>query len=182
MTIDWGAELDRVEQATKPMAEGPHTFRIVDAKPVTASTGNKMIKLTCKVEGGPDDGKLGYNNIVFTFDNPRALKMTLRRLRALGIDADLLRGEKPSIEQIAGKLMGRSAEGNVTHRQWNGETQDDIDFGAAGSGTPVIPAAPVVGGPAPVVAPAPTKEAAAPPAPVIPTEPTTPVAQSEESF
>lgn len=180
MSIDWGSELDRVEKATKPITEGVHSFRIVEAKPATASTGNKMIKLTCKVEGGPDDGKVSYTNIVFTFDNPRAMKMTLRRLASLGINPDTLKAENPSIEQIAGKLMGRKADGTVSHRMWNGEVQDDINFGV-GSSSPGVAAPPTIDGPGvpsiptpsvPDVAPAPAPAASeeAPPAPVIPSE------------
>jgi hypothetical protein len=143
--IDWNSELDKVDEATKPIAEGPASFRIVEAKPTKASSsGNPMIRLSAKVEGGPDDGKVAFVNLVFPFDNPRAMKMTLRRLTGLGISADLLKAENPSIEQIAAKLIGRLASGTVTHREWNGEVQNDVDFvgSAMPSGVPDAPSIP----------------------------------------
>lgn len=145
MTINWGSELDKVDEATKPIAEGPHTFRIVEAKPTKAtSSGNPMIRLSAKVEGGPDEGKIAYVNLVFPFDNPRAMKMTLRRLNGLGISAELLKAENPSIEQIAAKLIGRSSTGTVSHREWNGETQNDVDFMSSGGVPNVVPDAPSI--------------------------------------
>lgn len=159
--INWQSELDKVEEGTKPIAEGTHNFRIVEAKPTKASSsGNSMIRLSAKVEGGPDDGKIAFVNLVFPFDNPRAMKMTLRRLGGLGVSAELLKAENPSIEQIAAKLIGRLAGGTVTHREWNGELQNDVDF--MGSGTPSgVPSAPSVSQPTAPDVPA------APPTPVI---------------
>jgi hypothetical protein len=145
MTINWGSELDKVDEATKPIAEGAQNFRIVEAKPTKAtSSGNPMIRLSAKVDGGPDDGKIAYVNLVFPFDNPRAMKMTLRRLNGLGISAELLKAENPSIEQIAAKLIGRSASGTVTHREWNGEVQNDVDFMGGGNTPNVVPDAPSI--------------------------------------
>lgn len=144
MSIDWNSELNKVEEGTKPISEGPHSFRVVEAKPAkAASSGNPMIRISAKVEGGPDDGKVAYVNLVFPFDNARAMKMTLRRLNGLGISSELLKAENPSIEQIAAKLIGRLATGQVTHREWNGEVQNDVDF--MGSATPGgVPDAPAV--------------------------------------
>jgi len=145
MSINWGSELDKVDEATKPIAEGVHTFRIVEAKPTKASSsGNPMIRLSAKVEGGPDEGKVAFVNLVFPFDNPRAMKMTLRRLSGLGISAELLKAENPSIEQIAAKLIGRSSNGTVAHREWNGETQNDVDFMNTGAVPNVVPDAPSI--------------------------------------
>lgn len=143
--INWGSELDKVEEATKPIAAGTANFRIVEAKPTkAASSGSEMIRLQVKVEGGPDDGKTTFVNLVFGFDNPRAMKMTLKRLAGLGITAETLKAENPSIAQIAAKLIGRSATGTVTHREWNGEIQNDVDF-MSGSGTPSgVPDAPSI--------------------------------------
>lgn len=144
--MDWNTELDQVAEAIKPIAEGVHTFRIVSAKPTKAGSGNDMIRLECKVEGGPDNGRMGIVNIVFPFGNPRAVRMTMRRLAAFGITEEMLRAENPSIPQIAAKLIGVSAPGMVTHREWNNEVQNDIDFSTAvtggGAGIPPAPTVP----------------------------------------
>lgn len=168
MTINWSQELDRVHEATKPISVGTHQFRITEAKPTKSSAGAPMIRLVCRVDGGPDDGKTAYVNLVFTFDNPRAMKMTLRRLSGLGISEETLKAENLSIEQIAARLIGRSAAGKVEHRDWNGETQSDVDFMGAGS-TPGVVAPPVTA--APAATPSPAADVATPPTPVVDEKP-----------
>jgi len=46
--IDWNKELDKVDEATRPIAEGEHTFKIIDATATVSSTGNRMIRTTVK--------------------------------------------------------------------------------------------------------------------------------------
>jgi len=171
MAIDWNSELDKVAEATKPITPGVHSVTITQATPTLSSTGNQMINLVVRVEGGADDGKIAYPRVVFAFENPRAMKMTLRRLANLGISEQILRAEGPSIEQIAGRLIGRTVRGTVTHREYNGETQNEVDFldnsgagPATAAGVPNVAVPPV----APTVAAPPSVEAA-PPIPTIPT-------------
>jgi len=148
MSINWDEELKKAEEGSRPISIGTHNFKIVEAKPATASTGNQMIKMSMKAEGGPDNNKVGYLNLVFAFDNPRAMSMTVRRLKTLGIDETWLRSANPSLEQIAGRLIGRSCTGKVTHRDFNGAPQSDIDI-IPGTGPVGIPSAPTI--PAPVI-------------------------------
>jgi len=165
MSINWNEELKKVDEGTKPISQGDHDFRVMAASVATANTsGNKMIKLDVAVQGGPDNGKHAFVNIVFSFENPRAMKMTIRRLGSFGITPEFLSAQNPNLEQIAGMLIGRSVKGSVTHREWKGETQNDVDF--IGNGVPVNPGAlPSVPGvpniPAPVVPQMPIPPAAA---------------------
>lgn len=142
--IDWNKELDKVEEGTRPISEGEHTFKVIDTQAVVSSSGNRMIRSTVKVEEpDADAGKTAIVNLVFTFDNPRGMKMTLRRLKNLGISEETLKVEGLTIEQIAQRLTGQVALGKVTHREWNGEIQNDVDFVKAGvSGIPSAPSVP----------------------------------------
>ena len=169
--IDWNKELDKVDEATKPISEGAHTFTITTATPASSSNGNPMIRLIVSVLGGPDDGKIGYPNVVFAFENPRAMKMTMKRLTSLGISEQMLRAENLSVEQIAARLIGRTVTGTVSHRMYNGEVQSDVDFIG---GTPATaPGVPTVPNPAAAVPPvAPT--VATPPTPTNETTPPVP--------
>lgn len=180
--IDWNKELDKVDEATKPISEGAHTFTITSATPASSSNGNPMIRLIVSVTGGPDDGKIGYPNVVFAFENPRAMKMTMKRLTSLGISEQMLRAENLSVEQIAARLIGRTVTGTVSHRMYNGEIQSDVDFlggtPATAPGVPTVPnAAAAVPPVAPTVAtPPPNNEM--PPVPDIPQ----PAGVDEEPF
>jgi hypothetical protein len=139
--IDWNKELDKVDEATRPIAEGEHTFKIIDAQATVSSTGNRMIRTTVKVEEpDPDAGKTAIVNLVFTFDNPRGMKMTIRRLKNIGVSEESLKAENLTIEQIADRIKGQVAQGKVAHREWNGEMQNDVDFVKSGvSGVPSSP-------------------------------------------
>lgn len=142
--IDWNKELDKVEEAIKPIAEGEHTFRVLDATATVSSNGNRMIRTTVQVaEPDADAGKTAVTNLVFTFDNPRGMRMTLRRLAATGISQEVLKAENLTIEQIAVRLKGQTVLGKVSHREWNGEMQNDVEFVKSGGAGPNLPSAPV---------------------------------------
>jgi len=169
--IDWNKELDKVDEATRPIAEGEHTFKIIDATATVSSTGNRMIRTTVKVEEpDPDAGKTAIVNLVFTFDNPRGMKMTIRRLKNIGISEEQLKAENLTIEQIAQRITGQVAQGKVAHREWNGEMQNDVDFVKSGiSG--IASARPVPSSPTP---PAPSTPTTAPSTSPTPSTPPTP--------
>jgi hypothetical protein len=173
MAIDWNSELDKVEEANKPITPGVHNVTITQATTTNSSTGNQMINLVTRVEGGADDGKIAYPRIVFAFENPRAMRMTMRRLANLGISEQMLRVEGLSIEQIAGRLIGRTVRGTVTHETYQGEVQNRVDF--LDNNGPATPAGvPNVSAPVPPTAPTvatlpPTPSGETPPIPTIPT-------------
>jgi hypothetical protein len=168
--IDWNKELDKVDEATRPIAEGEHTFKIIDATATVSSTGNRMIRTTVKVEEpDPDAGKTAIVNLVFTFDNPRGMKMTIRRLKNIGVSEESLKAENLTIEQIAQRIVGQVAQGKVAHREWNGEMQNDVDFVKSGvSGVPSAPSPSLPTPPTPSAPPAPPTSDDTPPAPQLP--------------
>lgn len=175
MSVNWGEELDRVEEETKPIEEGEHMFKITGAQPTrAASSGNQMIKMVLVVDGGPDHGKTAYNNLVFPLGNPRAMKMTMKRLGALGFTKEALRVENPTVEQIAARIVGQTVKGVVSHREYKGEIQADVDFIDTPGGSvpaaprPGVPNVPTVPTPPTAPAPSPAPAAEAPPIPSIP--------------
>jgi len=169
--IDWNKELDKVDEATRPIAEGEHTFKIIDATATVSSTGNRMIRTTVKVEEpDPDAGKTAIVNLVFTFDNPRGMKMTIRRLKNIGISEEQLKAENLTIEQIAQRITGQVAQGKVAHREWNGEMQNDVDFVKSGisgiASAPPVPSSPTPPAPStPTTAPSTSPTPSTPPTP-----------------
>lgn len=145
--LDWDAILEEQESADTEFAAIPatsYTVEVESAEARVAQTGNKMINLTCRVQGGPYDGRLIWTNIVFATDNPTAMKFTLRKLKALGVTQEWLARENPSTHTIASKIEGAVVEAEVTQRPWEGEMRNDIkSFKSVSSAPgPSEPAAP----------------------------------------
>lgn len=160
--VNWSSVLDEVEKdpGFKPLDAGTYSCIVEDCEAVIAGTGAKMLKVTLKVLVGPREGAKVFTNIVFATSNPKAMKFTLRKLAALGVDTEMLRTKNPTTAQIAGMVKGVKTDVEVTQRDdetWG--IQNDVkSFKSAGSGVgpkaapsigpkagvPKIPAAPVV--------------------------------------
>lgn len=167
--LNWDSILDEQEEVDAEFAAIPaqtYTVEVDTAEAVTASTGNRMIKCTLRVQGGPYNGRLLWTNIVFATNNPNAMKFTLRKLRAMGVTKEWLATHNPSVEQIAEKIEGVIVEAEVEKKPYNGsETNDVKGFKpvTSGGGSPA-PAAAAAAPPAPS-APKAAKPAATPPTP-----------------
>lgn len=129
MTLDWNKILDEQDGGDDefaPLPVGPYNVVVEDAEARTASTGRQMLNLSMKVQGGPYDNRMVWTNVVFTPDNPKAMRFTLKKLKALGITAEWLAQESPAIELIAKKAIGARIVAEVTQREWEGEMRNDV--------------------------------------------------------
>lgn len=128
MSLNWDAILD--EQAKDPgfapVPESRYPVRVTKAEATKAQTGADMIKLEMVILGGPYDTKKLFTNIVFTTDNPTAMKFTLRKLAGLGVTKEIIATQKPSPAQIAAMVDGVVTEAEVTIRNWNDEDHNDV--------------------------------------------------------
>ena len=186
--IDWDRELKAMEEGTKPVPPGLYAVRVTGAEVKQARTGSPMITITVMIDdGGPYQGRLLFSNLVFKFDNPQAVRRTVSQVQLLGVSPEELRSNRPSLAQLAAKVIGARAMGEVTHREWKGETQMDIRFVSGNvptAGTPNVPSmqSPSTPSPAPspsvpspptpspiqgVVSPPPPPPEEAPPTPTI---------------
>lgn len=138
-SIDWDKVLHDTEEGTKLVPVGEYLVRVTDAQVTNASTtGAPMIKTVVKLQDGPYAGRVITTNLVFTFGNPQAMKMLLRRLRALGISAEWLAETNAKVDDIAREILGRTVLAKVSSRKWQGEDRNDIEmFLESGSGIPM---------------------------------------------
>lgn len=144
--VNWDTVLKETEEATRVIPEGEYLVRITEAKAKTASTGSEMIVTTVKLEDGPYSGRTIVTNLVFTFGNPQAMRMLLRRLRAIGITEEWLAETNATIEQIASAITGRTVIAKINQRTWQNELRNDIEmFVSSGSGIPFSGPAPASG-------------------------------------
>lgn len=183
-TIDFNKALADAKSASfEALPNGDYNIEVTGADAVTASTGRPMIKCKMKVVDGPYQNRPVMTQFVLVIDNPNALSMFFRNMKAFGLDEAFFAqmGQMGSLEPVAGALAGRRAQVTLGTRQWQGEDRNEVTAikkytGAPGTMTgPSAPGMPPMGGPVspgafpgtpqmPPQAPAPQ----APPAPAVP--------------
>lgn len=107
--------------------EGDYEFTIEDAEATVAkSSGNPMIKAKLKIAEGPQAGKsIKAVNVV---KSPKAASMFLRHVNAVGISADTLREQKPTLAQIASVMVGKRVSGKVKRGEYMGMPQAELEW------------------------------------------------------
>lgn len=189
-SVNFAELLEESGGAYEPVPKGSYDVIIDTCEATQSSTGKLMYKLQYKILGGPQAGRIVYNNITLTKDKKNALKMFFTNMKAMGLPNEYF-ANSPAPETVAAALVGRSCNIIVDHREFQGEMREDVKKIAPASGaTPMqvspgatsgpsiptpgaAPSAPPVASPTPPAAP--TPEAA--PAPAAPTpEPAAPAA------
>lgn len=145
--IDWNRVIKETEEGTKVIPAGEYRIRVTEAERKVAGTGADMIKTTIKLEDPPYEGRAVTTNLVFTYDNPIAMKMLFRRLSALGITSEWLAESGATIDQIAAAIKGRSCVAKLNVRKWNKEDRNDVEMFLDGVGSGIPSAPSVAGGP-----------------------------------
>lgn len=98
--------------------EDEYEFRITSAEAVTGKKDPfyEQLKIEAKIAQGPQAGKsIKTFYLVKAVGDTKRLAKFLRQLRVLGISADTLRSEQPSMAQIAKAIEGRPFIGKVKH-------------------------------------------------------------------
>lgn len=113
-----GVEADEKENPStggdfEAIPAGPYEVIVQEAEKQVSKSGKDMIKVRVKVDNGQYANRVLFNYIVFSQDNPKAMRLTLERLAAFGVTRELIATTKPSIPQIAELLVGRRAKAIV---------------------------------------------------------------------
>lgn len=178
--INWGEVLEEAanDTTTQVAPDGPYSIRVASVEVTTTSTdGSPMLKVVSDIIDGPFKGKRLWDNIVLKASSPRAMRISLQNLAALGVSKEWLASANPSTQQIAEALTGAEATAIVGNKVWKGETRNEIKKYQPAGAADGVPPAPSVPSPA---APAPSAAPAAPPAPDVPPTPSVP--SGEEPF
>lgn len=124
--INWDDLVNQAEEAGKPPAPGEKILRVEEAKASQSQSGKPMIRLRYRIVGGPDDGKVVFDQLVISPDNPNALNITFNTMRhCFGIDPGTFRGMP--FDQVVQLFVGKTVTGVVTtDREWNGQKQVDV--------------------------------------------------------
>jgi hypothetical protein len=175
-TIDFGKALQDAKGASfEALPIGDYDVEVAKSEATTSQNGKPMIKTTMKVVTGPYEKRPIINNFVMSLENPQAVAIFFRHMKAFGLTEDFFAslGQTSSLEPVATALVGRRARLTLGHREWQGETRNEVKGVKPYTGAPQMggPAGPVgpgaaggvpLGGPAPLPPRAPAAPVAAP--------------------
>lgn len=157
--------------AIVPAGEYEATVKTAEHK--KTGTGKDKIAVRFSITGGPSAGKSVFNDFVISPDNGTALGFFFRHMKALGFGPEYF-AAKPSLDKLAGDLVGKNCVVVVGIRQWNEEDRNEIKgikpaTGAAPAAGPGVGPQPVAM-PQPAAQPQPTPQPQPQPAPVVTTK------------
>lgn len=168
--------MNQAEEGPEPVPDGPYNVEVETAQSKPAGSGKPMVVVVFKILDGPYAGKKVWNNFVLTEDNPNALGYFFSHMSAMGIDqstiAQMAPPDQGGMDQLAQMLVGRRATITVGHRQWQGQTRNQVGDVKPYVGTQgQVPQAPAPASPAPASPPPAAPQAPAPPPSTAPTAP-----------
>lgn len=120
---------------------GDYDFECIEADS-TQSGGAEpkpMIKVTLRCLNGPYANKSIKNNFVVSTENSMALRIFFRHMSAFGLTGDFFKQiGSGDLAAVAINLTGKRATITIKHREWQGETQNDVAaIKPLGGGSPV---------------------------------------------
>jgi hypothetical protein len=112
------------------LSPGEYDVYVHSASGGTTSTGKDRIRVTFKVEDGPQAGQVVVNDFVITPDSTTAMGIFFRHMTVLGAgDAYFTANPTASVETIAAHLQAHRARCRLrtSTREWQGQTRTNVD-------------------------------------------------------
>lgn len=183
-TVNFAKALQDAKSASfEALPIGSYEVEVESSTATRSSTDKPMLKVTMRVLDGPYARRPVINNFVMSLENPTALAIFFRHMKCFGLDENFFTqlGAVGSLEPVAQALVGRRAKLQLGHRQWQGETRNEVVGISPYTGAPRLqdPSGELglsvfaPGTPGPTAPGAPTPAPSAPPAPPSTPTPTT---------
>lgn len=129
LVVDFGKLLQEAK-AGAAWPEGDYDFEIIESEAVISGNGSPMVRCKIRCLAGTYANKTMTNNFVLTIDNPIALKMFFRQMKALGLDENFfLQIGHGDLRPVARALLNRRATFTLAHREWpagSGELSNNV--------------------------------------------------------
>ena len=133
--LDW-ASLQRVaELADRLAAAGPVTVRCKAAEWARSKQGKPQIIADYEIIGGPDAGMQLRTWQTLTADNPQAVAIFLRYIRAHGVDPVAMGGDNT---RIVLSMVGVQLSAEVEHSPYMGVQRAHLVNFAPAAGAPAV--------------------------------------------
>lgn len=128
-TVNFGQVLKDAKSASfEALPVGDYDVEVTKAEAVTSSNGRPMIKVTFKVIVGPHTNRQVMNNFVLSVDSPVALSIFFRHMKCFGLEEGFFAalGEQGTLDPVANAMMGKRVRLQLSHRDWQGETRNEV--------------------------------------------------------
>jgi hypothetical protein len=172
-TIDFTRALNDAKGASfEALPVGDYDVEVAKTEATTSSNGKPMIKVNMKVVTGPYERRPIINNFVMSVENPQAVAIFFRHMKAFGLTEEFFAslGSSGSLDPVASALVGRRVRLSLGHREWNGEMRNEVKSVKPYTGAPPMAGPTAPGGPTPpglpLASPPVAGPAPLPPAPV----------------
>lgn len=179
--VNWGQHIKESSDEFETIEVGQYACVVEKSEATMSSTNKLMFKVQYKIVSGPRTGRIIFNNVVFSPDNPRAKYFFFENLEAMGVKREVLEKNNPAPEVVAQMMLGQSVLVTIDHRDYQGKARENVKSLApgAGGGAGPVPGGGGFGGPAGLPAPAAQAPAVSGPAPTpqVSTPPATPAVQ-----
>lgn len=139
--INWSA-LQTTAAKAGTVPDGDYDLVVVESKATTSSNGKPMLKVKFRVANGPhQDVPIWWNGVV-SAESAMAMRMFFMNMAALGVESSFF-ASNPSMDVLAGAIMGRNVRATVATSTWNGVERNEIkSLKALASTGPSAPGAP----------------------------------------
>lgn len=93
--------------------EGEYDFVIVEAEGKVSKSGNPMVRVKAQITSGPESGKSIKDFYVLRVASQA--KKFVMHMKAMGITVELLAAHKPTMQQLAKAMEGKTFRGKIMH-------------------------------------------------------------------
>jgi uncharacterized protein DUF669 len=123
----------QLSQDANTVLTGDHEVVFVKTEATKSQNGKPMIKCDLKITAGPYAGRVVKHNFTISAENPQAMKFFFSDMKKLGLDEKYFDND-PSMAQIAGDLLGRTATATLENNPWNGMDREQVKTWKASGG------------------------------------------------
>lgn len=119
---------------------GEYRIRIIESSATTSQSGKPMIKVKMEVTEGPYAPRKVFNQFTLTLENPNAVSIFFRHMKAFGLDEQFFAalGSQNSLDPVASAMMGREAYVKLGHREWQNEMRNNCEGFRPATGAPAV--------------------------------------------
>ena len=127
-SINYAELAAKAEKGREPVPVGPYEVEVTGAEPKVAKSGNSMYKVEFTVENGPHKGTKFWRHITLVAHNPYYFFADMKNL---GLDSkffsELPDDDADAQATIAAALIGQHVVVKITHRDYKGQPQNEVD-------------------------------------------------------
>jgi len=116
------------ELLPKVIDPGTYTVEITKATAAQTGTGKQAIKLVLKVIEGPEVGTTIPDQMTWSPESPVAARIFSQSLAICGAEPGWIKNSRPSMEEIAARMVGSVVSIRTTIRQFNGQDQANVNY------------------------------------------------------